>query len=163
MDNGFTAHEPRPRDPKGRRYRLTRLLLDKGRVTMNCHKAEELAVIGSELTVGGFAQARRLFEHRVEYRREVAGRGVDDLQDLGRCGLLLQGLACLGDQPRVFHRDHSLRSEAPQQGDLRVGKWSHFLSINCDDTEQGIILSERHDDARPCPAKVNQGLAQRAG
>ena len=28
----------------------------------------------------GTAQAVRLFQHRVEHRREVAGRGVDDLQ-----------------------------------------------------------------------------------
>src|SRR5215467_8059510 len=87
MDNRFTAHEPRPRDPKGRRYRLTRLLLDKGRVTMNCHKAEELAVIGSELTVGGFAQARRLFEDRVEHRGKIGRRAVDDLQHLAYRGL----------------------------------------------------------------------------
>src|SRR5215468_2110553 len=96
MDNRFTAHEPRPRDPKGRRYRLTRLLLDKGRVPMNCHKAEELAVIGSELTVGGFAQARRLFEHRVEHWSEIARRGIDDLQYLCGRGLLLQGFVTLG-------------------------------------------------------------------
>src|SRR5215467_16286296 len=96
MDNRFTAHEPRPRDPKGRRYRLTRLLLDKGRVTMNCHKAEELAVIGSELTVGRFAQARRLFEHRVKYWCEIAGRTVDDPQHLGGRGLLSERLVALG-------------------------------------------------------------------
>ena len=38
----------------------------------------------------GLAQAHRLFEHRVEHRREVAGRGIDDLQHLGGRGLLLQ-------------------------------------------------------------------------
>ena len=40
--------------------------------------------------------ARRLFEHRVEHRPEVAGRAVDDLQDLGGRGLLLQRLVALG-------------------------------------------------------------------
>src|SRR5262245_32799118 len=93
MDNAFTAHEPGPRDPKGRRYRLTRLLLDKGRVTMNCHKAEELAVICSELTVGRFAQACRPFQHRVEHRREIAWRGIDDLQYLSGRGLLLSRIS----------------------------------------------------------------------
>src|ERR1700751_2031861 len=111
MDNGFTAHEPRPRDPKGRRYRLTRLLLDKRRITMNCHKAEELAVIGSELTVGGFAQARRLFEDRVEHWGEIAWRGIDDRKYLSGRGLLRQGLARLGQQPRILHRDYRLRRE----------------------------------------------------
>ena len=32
----------------------------------------------------------RLFQHRVEHRREVAGRGIDDLQHFGGRGLLLQ-------------------------------------------------------------------------
>src|ERR1051325_4414135 len=71
----------------------------------------------------GLAEPHRLFEHRIEYRGEVAGRGIDDLEDFGGCGLLLQGLAqgplavlALGDgaprtdeahRPagRVAHRD----------------------------------------------------------
>jgi len=36
-------------------------------------------------------QAYGLFEHCVEHRREVAGRGIDDLQYLGGGGLLLAG------------------------------------------------------------------------
>jgi hypothetical protein len=42
------------------------------------------------------AEPHRLFEHRVEYRREVAGRAVDDPQHLGRRGLLLQCIVTLG-------------------------------------------------------------------
>jgi hypothetical protein len=38
----------------------------------------------------------RLFQYRVEDRRKVAGRGIDDLQHLGRRGLLLQRLVTLG-------------------------------------------------------------------
>src|SRR5215470_932456 len=49
------------------------------------------------------APRHRLFEHGIEHRGEVAGRGVDDLQHLGGCGLLCQGLARLGQQPRVLH------------------------------------------------------------
>jgi len=40
-------------------------------------------------TEGRIAQPRCLFEHRVEHRGEVAGRGIDDLQYLGGRGLLL--------------------------------------------------------------------------
>ena len=39
---------------------------------------------------------QRLLEDRVEYRREVAGRGIDDLQHLGGRGLLLERLVTLG-------------------------------------------------------------------
>ena len=41
-------------------------------------------------------EAVRLFQYRVEHRREVAGRGIDDLQHLGGRGLLLQRLVALG-------------------------------------------------------------------
>src|SRR6516165_11223418 len=46
------------------------------------------------------AQPHSLFDHRVEYWREVAGRGIDDLQYLGSRGLLLQCLARLGQESR---------------------------------------------------------------
>ena len=71
---------------------------------------------------GGLAQSHRLFQHRVEHRRQIAGRGVDHLQHLGGRGLLLQRLALLGQQPRVLHRDHRLGGEVFQQGNLLVGK-----------------------------------------
>src|SRR5215813_7188968 len=42
---------------------------------------------------GSSAKLMRLFQYRVEDWSEVAGRGVDDLQDLGGGGLPLQGFA----------------------------------------------------------------------
>ena len=42
------------------------------------------------------AQGVRLFEDRVEHRREVAGRGVDDLQNLGGGGLARERFVALG-------------------------------------------------------------------
>jgi hypothetical protein len=56
---------------------------------------EGLAIKRLENAERDFAQPHRLFEHRVEHRREVAGRGVDDLQDLGRRGLSGQRLVSL--------------------------------------------------------------------
>jgi len=43
---------------------------------------------------GSVTQPHRLFEHRIEHRREVARRRIDDLQHLGGGGLLLQCLEC---------------------------------------------------------------------
>ena len=76
----------------------------------------------------------RLLQHRVEHRREIAGRRIDDLQDLGGRGLLLQRLARLGDQPRVLHRDDRLRREVLQQRDLLVGERTDLLAIDSDMT-----------------------------
>ena len=38
----------------------------------------------------------RLLQDRIEYRREIAGRGIDDLQHLGSRGLPPQRLVALG-------------------------------------------------------------------
>ena len=74
-------------------------------------KMKALTIPGSENAKGRLAQPRCLFKHCVEHRREVAGRGINDLQNLGSRGLLLQRLARLGDQPRVFHCNNRLSRE----------------------------------------------------
>ena len=40
------------------------------------HRYELLAVEGPDCPICGLAKAHRLFEHRVEHRRQVAGRGL---------------------------------------------------------------------------------------
>src|SRR5215831_5823595 len=60
----------------------------------------------------------RLIQYCIEHRGEIAGRGVDDLQYLGRRGLLLQRVAGLGQEPRILHRGHRLRGEILQQRNL---------------------------------------------
>ena len=84
---------------------------------------------------GRFAQPHRLFQHRIEYRRQIARRGVDHLQDLCRRRLLLQCLSLLIHQPRVLHRDDRLGGEVLQKRDLLVGEWSDFLPDGCDSAE----------------------------
>jgi hypothetical protein len=61
---------------------------DIARRAANRGEVEELAVIGKHVTVSRLAKPDRPFEHCVEHRREIAGRGVDDLQHLGGRGLL---------------------------------------------------------------------------
>ena len=45
--------------------------------SQNCRRLHLVAVVGPENAGFGFAELRRLFEHRVEHRRQVAGRGDD--------------------------------------------------------------------------------------
>ena len=101
----------------------------------------------------------RLFQHRVEHRREIAGRGVDDLQYLGGRGLLLQRLARLGDQPRVLHRDDRLRGEVLQQRDLLVGKRPHLPAVDDDRAEQACVLAQRNDQDGACPPSSTSARA----
>src|SRR6516225_8216300 len=85
-----------------------------------------------------------LLQYRVEYRREVAGRGIDDAEYLGGRGLLLQGLAGLGDEPRILHSNHRLRREVLQQRDLLVGERPDFGAIGGNVAEQLAVLPERY-------------------
>ena len=104
---------------------------------------EPLAVISQQDAERRLAQAGRLFQHRVEHRAEVAGRGVDDLQYLGSCSLLLQRLARLGDEPSVFHCDDRLRREVFEERDLFFSERAHLASIAGDHAEQRAVLSQR--------------------
>src|SRR6202043_4163905 len=101
---------------------------DELRIPTQRHSMSLLALDPPYVSVRGLAQAQRLIEDGVEYRCEVAGGGVDDLQHLGGRGLLLQSLARLGQEPRVFHRDDRLRREVLQERDLLVGERSDFLT-----------------------------------
>jgi hypothetical protein len=60
------------------------------------HGAKALAVVPPQRPECCFAEPGSLFEHRVEHRREVAGRAVDDLQHLGHRRLSRQSLVALG-------------------------------------------------------------------
>ena len=81
------------------------------RRVMDSRPPEAFTVIGEQHTGLSSAEAMRLIQHRFEHRFEVTRRAVDDLQYFGGRGLLLQRLACLGQEPRVFHCDHRLRGE----------------------------------------------------
>src|SRR5947207_3309425 len=100
------------------------------------------------------AQSSRLFEHRIEYRREIAGRGIDDLQHLRGGGLLRQRLARLGDQPRILYRDHRLRSEIFEQCYFVIGERPDFLAINPKSAEQPVVLTKGYGESGAGAAKI---------
>jgi hypothetical protein len=87
--------------------------------------------------------ALRFVEYCVKHRREVARRGINDLQYLGGRGLLLQGLARLGQEPRVLHRDDRLPRKILQQCDLSIGKWPNFAAVNAQCAKQYFFSTER--------------------
>ena len=85
----------------------------------------------------GLANARRIRQHRLEYRLQLAGRAGDDAQHLRGRGLLLQRLAQiigalpqLVKQPRVLDGDHRLLGEIVDQFDLLVGERPDFLAVD---------------------------------
>ena len=95
----------------------------------------------------GLADARRVLQHGLEHRLQIAGRAGDDLEHLGGRGLLLQrlgkivgALAQLVEQPRVLDGDDGLGGEVLHQLDLLVGEWLDLLAVDDDRADELIVL-----------------------
>jgi hypothetical protein len=102
-------------------------------------------------------QCVRLFQYRFEDRLEVTGRGIDDLQHLGRRGLLLQRLAQLGQQPRVLDRDDRLVGKGAHQFDLPLSERLDPLPREIDRAEHGPLAQQRHPKDGTPPDRCNPG------
>src|SRR5262249_21751807 len=90
-------------------------------------RAELAPVVELQASLGDAAKAVRLFQDGLEYRRDISGRRIDDLQDLGGRDLPLQRFLGLVEQPGVFDGDHRLGSERLQQLDMMGGKQARGL------------------------------------
>ena len=104
---------------------------------------------GAEL---GLADARRVRQHGLEHRLQLAGRARDDLQHLGGRGLLLQRLGQLArarlhlvEQPHVLDRDHRLVGEGGDQLDLLVGERLEPSSASDTMTPIGLPFAQQRD------------------
>jgi hypothetical protein len=123
--------------------------LGKSRLTVGRGKIEAFAVIGPEIAVDGVAQCASLIQYTLEYRSEIAGRGIDGLEDFGRRGLLFQGFPGLGDQPRVLQRDNGLVGKGADEFDLPVGEGLHPLSREIDRADHNPLAQKRHAEHGP--------------
>ena len=115
---------------------------------------ETLAIVSVERAERRSAQSHRVFQHRIEHRRQIAGRSVDHLQHLGGRGLLLQRLALLGHQPCVLDRDHRLIGEGADEFDLPVGERLDPLAREHDDPDHLTFAQQRHAERGPLLAQA---------
>ena len=69
---------------------------------------------------------------------------------------LAGALAQLMQQARVFHRDHRLGREIPQEGDLLFRERSDILAEDREDTEHGAVPDERHRQAGASAAEFDE-------
>ncbi len=67
------------------------------RHTTRCGGAKQLPVVSGHNPKCRLAQGHGLVQHRIEHRREIARRGIDDPQHLGGRGLLRQRFVSLDD------------------------------------------------------------------
>src|SRR5215831_12033852 len=88
----------------------------------------------------GLAESSRRLHQRVQNDLQIEGRAADDLEHIGGGGLLLQQLAQLVEQPRIFDGYDGLRCKVAQQIDLLVSESTHLLAKNADRADQVVVL-----------------------
>ena len=81
---------------------------------------------------------------RAQHGLQFEGRAADDLEHVGGCRLLLQRLAKLAEETRVFGRDHGLGREIRQQINLFLAKWCRLPAVNRKRTHELIVLEHWH-------------------
>jgi hypothetical protein len=111
LDEILPIDEPFKNRAGAKPQRLSKSLHRRRRSAAFGHEVKGFAVEAEKSAQIGLAQPDCPSQHRVEHRSQVARRGIDDAEHLGGRGLLLQGLAGLGDEPRVLDRDDRLRRE----------------------------------------------------
>src|SRR6516225_6361294 len=128
---------------------------------MHRNRAELCTVVELQASVGDATKAVRLLQDRVEYRREIAGRRIDDLQHLGRRGLPLKCFALLGQEPRILDGDDRLLGEVINQLDLLVSERPDLLTIERDRSDQFGVLEHRNEDYRAGAGDISERNCRR--
>ena len=97
LDDAFSLHHP-VKDSAWCRsdWSLLEQPLDEFRVPPGCDRTTEITLDPKDVAIRCTAQTQRLLQNRIEYRGEVTGRAVDDLQYFGGRGLPLQPSITLG-------------------------------------------------------------------
>ena len=99
---------------------------------------------------------RGALDDGVEDRLHVRRRAADDAEHLGRCRLMLQGLAqfCVAllsslNKPHVLDGDHGLVGEGFEKRDLLVGKRTNFRSANTNRSDRDTFAKQRRGEHSP--------------
>jgi hypothetical protein len=122
---------------------------------VHCDGQKKFAIVGQQDAVFDATETMRLLQYRVEHRREITRRRIDNLQHLSGGGLLLQRLARLGQEPRILHCDHRLCGEVFEQGDLLLGEGPYFLARYVDRAEESLIFAQAEEESGPDSANPN--------
>ena len=127
-------------------------------------QAEAVSLAQIQIAEFCLADARGVFHHGAEHRRELAGRARDDAQHIRGRRLLLQCLAEivgalteLLEQPRILDGDDRLGGEVLDQLDLLVGERPDLLTLDVDGADQLTFLEDRNGEDGPIAAEFDGG------
>src|SRR5262252_9231496 len=88
---------------------------------------------------------RRAPGDRIENGLDVGWRARDHTEDVGSCGLLLQRLFRLVEQPHVLDGDDGLVGEGLEEGDLVVREPATLPASHRDSPDRNVVLKQRYD------------------
>jgi hypothetical protein len=148
LHEGFAVKQAIERPTtKGSHWSRQELLERRRHVSARQHvKMPVIASLhGSERRV---AEPQRLVEHRLEHRRQIAGRRIYDLQHPGGRGLLLQCFAGFGQEPRVLDGNHRLIGEGAHEFDLSFGEGLDASARQPDHADDLALTEHRHAEER---------------
>src|SRR5262245_53106814 len=110
----------------------------------------------------------RALDDGVEHRLHVRRRTTDDPKHLGRCGLMLQGLAQfrvalldLLEQSHVLDRDDRLVGEGFEELDLLFREGADYSTTNDDDADRLVLAHEGRNEYRSDAEALDLGEAFR--
>jgi hypothetical protein len=98
MEERFTTHQPRSRVAWSRLHSPLENFGKGFRHAVRGKCADQRSVADHQCAELGAAEAARFFQDRIEHWREIAGRRIDDAENLGGGGLLGESLITL-DRP----------------------------------------------------------------
>src|ERR1051326_5213283 len=119
LDKALAAKEPQWWALGPRRDRLAQQLRQRAFNPAHRYCPEGAAFMKLQAAKCDAAEVVGFLQDRVEYRGEIAGRGIDDAQDLGGGGLLVERLREFGGA--VAHR-----SEERRVGKECRSRWSPY-------------------------------------
>src|SRR6516164_6216982 len=132
------------------------VFLRLNRKAVRCDQVIHVTKSPEHTRLVGAAEARHRLNERIKDHIEVDGGAADYLEYVCCCGLLLQRLPQLIEQPRILDGDHGLLREVAEQFDLLVGERTDLLAIDGDGTDYLIFPQHRHLDDRAGAAEVGQ-------
>src|SRR5215475_1653755 len=137
---------PHPRKP---RFVNAHVTATNGYWTKMRPHDHQVAVAESQHHIIDPTNPRRALDDGVEDRLNIGRRMADDTEYLGRCRLVLQGLAQfrvalldLLEQSHVLNGDNGLISEGSEESNLFFGKRSNLRATDQNGPNSGIFTQQ---------------------
>ena len=142
----FEQCAPGRRASFGIDWNISDIVHEFGREAVGLGTVESSVFLAGNGGLVGIAEPGCRFNESLQNCPQIKGRAADDLEHVGRGGLLLQRFTQLVKQARILDCDDGLCGEVLDKIDLFVGEGADFLAIDDDRADEFVLLQHRHGD-----------------